>query len=226
MRRTLALTLMILTLLSAALPGMAAGKLTVTEEAAIALPEQSMYKISGVITNEGKQAADIGFIRVELLDKKGKTLRGGDNIALPHHLEPGESAYFGVTLSDLDGKTLAAVDKHAVSITEEKGEGLILLPAAVITPLDQINEEEGLLAEYTNNTGAGLASVRVAWVLRDEAGKLIDVLIYRSKFQEPLADGAKSEAGYYFSWMTPSLADCLEKGLDKGSAACLVFAIK
>ena len=35
MRRTLALTLMILTLLSAALPGMAAGKLTVTEEAAI-----------------------------------------------------------------------------------------------------------------------------------------------------------------------------------------------
>ncbi len=226
MRRTFIVTLLILSLLFSALPGMAAGKLTVTEEATIALPEQNLYKVFGVITNQGKKAADIGLIRVELLDKKGKTLRSGGNMAAPYHLEPGESAYFGATFSDLDSKTLAAITKHAVSITEEKREGLTLLPAAVITPLDQINEEEGILAEYTNNTGAELAGVRVAWVLRDEAGKLIDVLIYNSRFQEPIADGAKGEAIYYFGMMAPSLAECLKKGLDKGSAACLVYAIE
>ena len=231
MKRTFIVTLLILSLLFSTLPGMAAGKLTVTEEVAIALPEQNLCKVFGVITNQGKKAADIGFIDVKLMDKKGKTLRNGGNIAVPHHLEPGESACFCAIFYDLDSKTLAAVAKHAVSITEEKKEGLTLLPvsllpAAVITPLDQINEEEGILAEYTNNTGAELASARVVWVLRDEAGKLIDVLIYNSRFQEPIADGAKGEAIYYFGMMAPSLAECLKKGLDKGSAACLVYAIE
>lgn len=222
MKKRLSLALLTLVLVSITLSCLAADSLVVTEDAAFVLPEENAYKVVGVITNQGKTAADAGFARVDLLDKAGKQLHNSSSIAVPGRLEPGESAYFSILISDVDGKDVAS---HTITPQQEEIGALLPLPVTLISALDQLNEEEGIMAEYINNTGAELSSARTVWILRDEAGKLIDIIVFRSNFQEPLADGAKNTANYYFGFMTPTLADSLEKGLAKGSAVCLVYAI-
>jgi hypothetical protein len=96
---------------------------------------------------------------------------------------------------------------------------------AVTSALDQLTEETGITAEFTNTTGAELSRLRVIWILRDAAGQLIDISSFSSRFNDPVADGGKQVSNYHFGFMAPTLAYCLEKGLAGGSAECLVFAV-
>ena len=213
-------------LLAAALPALAAEPLVVTEEMIYSKPEENFYKVAGIIVNQGEEAIDISFVRVELKDEAGETLENTSNVVIPGHLAPGEIAYFAGSFMDISEDTLAAVASHTVTIEQEAYGVLVAIPAEVITPLDQIDEEKGIVAEYTNNTGKPLKRVRVVWILRDESDKLIDLITFLTHFMEPLAEGAQSESGYPFGWMTPTLAECLDMGLANGSAQCLVFAIQ
>ncbi|NLX83189.1 MAG: hypothetical protein GXZ04_05165 [Clostridiales bacterium] len=213
-------------LMAAALPALAQDSLVVTEEMIYSKPEENFYKVAGIIVNQGEEAIDISFVRVELKDEAGETLENTSNVVIPGHLAPGEIAYFAGSFMDISEDTLAAVASHTVTIEQEAYGVLVALPTVVITPLDQIDEEKGIVAEYTNNTGKPLKRVRVVWILRDESGKLIDLITFLTNFMEPLAKGAQSESGYPFGWMTPTLAECLDMGLANGSAQCLVFAIQ
>ena len=223
MKRLTAALLAIL-LVAAALPVLAADSLVVTEELTLAIPGENMYKVAGIITNQGKKTMDVSFANVDVKDKAGKTLLSSGNMVIPNHLEPGETAYYSVPFMDVSPKDLSAVASHITTTEYEDFGTYVAVPTAVITPLDQIVEEEGITAEFSNNTGKEIQRVRVVWILRDESGKLIDLMCFTSNFPSPIADGAKGESRYSFGWMTPSLAECLEQGLEQGSAQCLVFA--
>ncbi len=229
MEKKLSFALLLVLLMAITLTSLASGGLVVTSDVAIAIPEDNFYKVAGIITNQGKKAVDLGWPEVALKDKAGKPLKNGSHMAQPDRLEPGESAYFVVSFLDLDSQTLSAITSHEITLPKEKGEDigqLTALPVEVTSALDQLNEETGITAEFTNNTGAEISRLRVVWILRDAAGQLIDISSFSSRFNEPVADGAKQVSNYHFGFMGPTLAYCLEKGLAEGSAECHIFSVR
>jgi len=175
-----------LLLLSAACGAMAAGKLTVTEEAFFVVPYNDYYEgiIFAAITNTGNKPSQFNSSLLELFDKEGNSLSAESNSnCYPDVLQPGETGYIMEYSPVESAKTRDFIADHLLSVT---GQGSITRTITAY-PVSNARYEKAMepgdnykyvVCRVENNTDQVLYNITVLFVVRDAAGKLIYVTTY------------------------------------------------
>lgn len=182
MKRFFALGL-VLVVLSAALPALAAGKLTSTQENLYIIPYYgtSVYcDFYATLTNDGDKPVEFSTGLLELYDADGNTVTSTDvYYCYPMVLAPGENGYLvSVQYTDIPGNV--TVSDHMLSVT---GKGKVSqtidrLEASAIeeTQSDGYYTYNYLTATITNTTDADINSLEVVCALKDGEGNLLYVI--------------------------------------------------
>lgn len=183
MKRTLAL-IVVLILSFAALPALAAGNITLTDDtASYVLSHSDGYRVYyyAVVNNSGDKAASVNDLLFEIRDRGDVDVESTSKYTLyPEILEPGQSGWLVITkdVKDIDDK--AYIDHFALTITtkaaDDDKELRSLNAGAEYVAKDEDDNEDVLRATVSNDGDENAFKITVAMAARDGEGKLLYVV--------------------------------------------------